>query len=423
MTSSERDPSTGETSMPVAGIVPAKGTSERVPGKNRETILGVPLFLWAASNLARVIPRSCVFVDSECEETLALAERHGFRALRRPLELATNATDGNVLAVRAGMSIGAEILVQHLPPMPFLKPSTLEAAIRAVAAEGFQSAFGVRREKVYEWDERGPRYDLRNLPNSVQLPDSIREGMGLYVMRRDSLLGERVRVKAPYRMIDLDPFEAIDIDHPEDLALARAVAEGLPAESDYVSGITGLLSGGPVELLVLDVDGVLTDGGMYYDADGRQMKKFDSKDGLAIQRLQASGVEVAFLSSGTEPDLVRSRAKTLGVERVHCGREPKIDILESWLTELGIGAERVAYLGDDRNDLDCMQRVGFAACPADADDSVLRVAQVRLTRRGGERCVRELIDRYLLDDGGQPGEPGAAATDADTAAHKGEELR
>ena len=381
--------------MKAVGIVPAKGTSNRVPSKNRQEVLGVPLFLWAANNLARVLPRDHVFVDSDAAEIRNLAKAQGFGVIERPHSLATNATDGNELMLWAASQVEADLYVHHLPPMPFLRPGTLRRALAEVEG-GKASAVGVRREKVYLWNEQGPTYDVRKIPNSFTLPDTVVEGMGFYAMRRSALLDQRVRVANPSALIDLDAYEAVDVDYPEDLEFARTLAAGLPPDHELVAGLAGL-RGRPrsIRMLAVDVDGVLTDGGMYVSEAGDELKKFNAKDGMAIKHLLRTGVEVAFVSSSTHASILKARARRLGVERVHAGPGNKREILEGWCGELGIDMSHVAYVGDDVNDLPALRHAGLAACPRDATHAVRSVCDVVLERSGGRGCIRELVDEVL----------------------------
>ena len=151
-----------------------------------------------------------------------------------------------------------------------------------------------------------------------------------------------------------------------------------------------------IKMLVLDVDGVMTDGGMYYTETGDQFKKFDTKDGMGIRLAMQQGMEVAFLSSGTNARIISDRAATLGVQRVHAGWGEKLEVLNRWCTESGIALHEVAYIGDDVNDLGCIRAVGLSACPADAVEAVRHAVTHILTRNGGAGCVREFIDAYLL---------------------------
>jgi 3-deoxy-D-manno-octulosonate 8-phosphate phosphatase (KDO 8-P phosphatase) len=152
-----------------------------------------------------------------------------------------------------------------------------------------------------------------------------------------------------------------------------------------------------IKLLVMDVDGVLTEGGMYYTEKGDEFKRFHTRDGMAIKRLTKTGMQVAFLSSGINSNLVASRAKLLGVQRSYTGLDPKLGILEAWLNEVSVTWEQVGYIGDDVNDIEVMKLAGFTACPADATEKVKAIADVTLTRKGGDGCVRELIEEYFIE--------------------------
>jgi YrbI family 3-deoxy-D-manno-octulosonate 8-phosphate phosphatase len=379
----------------IAAFIPAKGTSNRVPSKNRQEILGVPMYLWAANNLARVLPNEDIYIDSDCEETLSGARSRGFGTIKRPAELATNATDGNQMMMWQVSNVEAEIYIQHLPPMIFLRAETIKAALSKVVDGGCASSFAVYKTQHYHWDKNGPCYDLKNIPNSVTLEPSITEGMGLYVVRRDRFLQEKKRIIAPFATVDLDHYERIDIDTPDDLSYARTVAKGLGLGTPWTMGLEKMRQRFRPKLLVVDIDGVLTDGGMYYTERGDEMKKFNTKDGLATKRVVSSGIHVAFLSSGINANLIRSRAALLGVNLVHVGTEPKRNILEQWCKNMQIEPANIAYIGDDVNDLEVMRIVGFTACPRDAVEEIKIISTVVLSTCGGNGCLREFVDKYL----------------------------
>ena len=151
-----------------------------------------------------------------------------------------------------------------------------------------------------------------------------------------------------------------------------------------------------IKLLVLDVDGTLTDGRVYIDANGVQSKKFHIRDGMGITLLHEKGLPVGILSHSRSKTILDERARMLGIERVYSGKEPKLEVLTRWLLELNLTYEQVAYIGDDVNDLEVLEKVGFSACPHDAHFSLVKVVDVVLQRNGGQGCVREFIDRFLL---------------------------
>ena len=150
-----------------------------------------------------------------------------------------------------------------------------------------------------------------------------------------------------------------------------------------------------IKFLGLDVDGTLTDGGMYYTEGGEEFKRFDTKDGRAIIELQKQGVEVGMLSSGFKSKIIEGRAKTLSIEKFYVGTDPKLAVLEQWCQEMNIDLKQVAYVGDDINDRAIINAVGFTACPADAVPAIKQIVDVVLTNNGGYGCVREFIEHHL----------------------------
>ncbi len=152
-----------------------------------------------------------------------------------------------------------------------------------------------------------------------------------------------------------------------------------------------------IRLVVADVDGTLTDGGIYMTEKGDHFKRFHARDGLGAKLLRRKGYLFALLSHSLAPQVVLDRAKMLGCDLVHVGREPKLETLRQWCQQLGIELRQVAYIGDDLNDLEAMRAVGFTACPADAIEAVRQEAHVVLRQGGGQAAFREWLDRYFLD--------------------------
>jgi 3-deoxy-D-manno-octulosonate 8-phosphate phosphatase (KDO 8-P phosphatase) len=151
-----------------------------------------------------------------------------------------------------------------------------------------------------------------------------------------------------------------------------------------------------LQFILLDVDGCMTDAGMYYSLSGDQIKKFNSRDGLAIYRLiKRKGIQFGLVSSGHTPEILHARADNLGIQRVYTGTRPKIEVIEEWLAEMELGWEHVLYVGDDMNDLPAILKAGFSACPADATTLVKQHADIVLSRKGGDACIRELLEDVI----------------------------
>jgi len=152
-----------------------------------------------------------------------------------------------------------------------------------------------------------------------------------------------------------------------------------------------------LRLFLTDVDGTLTDGGMYYGSDGTEFKKFNTRDGMGLQLLQRTGVKVGIVTSENTPINI-NRARKLGVDFLKQSARDggKLAAVNEICAEIGITLQQVAYVGDDVNCYDLLAAVGWAACPADACDKVKSIPGIRvLERRGGDACVREWIDMIL----------------------------
>ena len=152
-----------------------------------------------------------------------------------------------------------------------------------------------------------------------------------------------------------------------------------------------------IRLFLTDVDGTLTDGGMYYGSDGTEFKKFNTRDGMGLQLLQHTGVKVGIVTSeNTAINVNRARKLKLDYLKQSARDGGKLAAVNEICAEMGITLQQVAYVGDDVNCFDLLAAVGWAACPADACDKVKSIMGIHiLQRRGGDACVREWIDQIL----------------------------
>lgn len=152
------------------------------------------------------------------------------------------------------------------------------------------------------------------------------------------------------------------------------------------------------KLVITDIDGVWTDGGMYYTADGDVMKRFSVKDGWGVIFLREFGIPVAIMT-GENTQIVQKRAEKLKIKYCFLGVKDKVAQAEALCSELGITLQEVAFIGDDLNDLPLLRRVGFSASPSNTPEYVKRHVQYVTLAHGGYGAFREFVEKLLADHG------------------------
>lgn len=152
-----------------------------------------------------------------------------------------------------------------------------------------------------------------------------------------------------------------------------------------------------IKILVMDVDGTLTDGKIYTGDNGELMKAFDVKDGYAIAHMLPPAGITPVIITGRQSKIVESRCRELKITHLHQGVADKVAVLSQVVKELQLSLENAAYIGDDLNDLGCIEAAGFSGCPADACDSVKKSVSYVCKKNGGAGAVREFIE-YILEE-------------------------
>jgi YrbI family 3-deoxy-D-manno-octulosonate 8-phosphate phosphatase len=156
-----------------------------------------------------------------------------------------------------------------------------------------------------------------------------------------------------------------------------------------------------IKLLLTDCDGVLTDGGVYYGKNGEELKKFNIRDGMGVERLRnLAGVETGIVTGELSPSVTK-RAEKLKITEVHLGAKDKPAILKEILSRLNLQAEEVAYIGDDINDLEVIKSVGVSVCPGDAISFVKGAATIVCKAKGGRGCFREIAEMIIAAKQGE----------------------
>jgi 3-deoxy-D-manno-octulosonate 8-phosphate phosphatase (KDO 8-P phosphatase) len=150
-----------------------------------------------------------------------------------------------------------------------------------------------------------------------------------------------------------------------------------------------------IKLLLTDCDGVLTDGGVYYGDQGEILKKFNIRDGMAVERLRKlARIEIGIIT-GEESPSVAKRAEKLQITELHLGIKDKLLVLMQIMVRKNMTVDQIAYIGDDLNDIEIMQKIGLSACPSDALSFTKNIADYVCEAKGGEGCFREFAELLI----------------------------
>lgn len=387
-------PPTAAPSTPpkVLAVIPARGGSKGVPGKNLASVAGVPLVVRAvfACRAARLV--TDVVVSTDDPAIAAAARSAGADVVVRPAGISgdTASSEAAVLhALDAHPDARVVLLVQCTSP--FLTREDVEGVAAAVLEDGAETAVTVAPFHGFLWREdelgggQGMGHDKSFRPRRQDRPQDFLETGAAYAMDAEGFRTHQHRFFGRTALVRTDPARVLEIDEPHDLDRARALAPVLdrlptPTRDD-------------VDAVVLDFDGTQTDDKVLIDSEGRELVAVHRGDGLGIAALRRAGLRLLVLSTEQNP-VVAARARKLQVPVLH-GIDRKDLALKQWCEDEGVDPQRVLYAGNDVNDLPCFALAGWPVAVGSAHDSVRAAARAVTRTPGGEGAIRE-IAAWLL---------------------------
>lgn len=377
----------------VVAIIPARGGSRGVPGKNLTRVGGVPL-VGRAINTAQMVPAiNAVYVSTDDPEIGEVAQQYGAQVIRRPATLSGDEASSESALLHAldeiAASSGYPAVVAFLQATsPFIPARSLERAVSRVQGDDLDVVFSVVPFHGFLWQESAGVISGINHDQSMRLrrqdrsPEYLETG-AFYVMNAPGFRSARHRFFGRIGTEIVPEATAVDIDTMADLELARALASIFAPELRQIRA----------RALVMDFDGVHTDNRAMIDASGNELATVNRSDGMGIELLKEAGVPLLIISK-ERVSIALSRAGKLGIEAA-CAVDDKQAYLRSWCSQRAISLADVAYVGNDINDLSCLNLVGWPIAVADAHPMVLRAARVVLNAAGGEGAIREIAELIL----------------------------
>lgn len=393
----------------IVAVIPARGGSKGVPGKNLRRVGGMPLIgraVAAARGASRV---DRVVVSTDDAEIAAVAREWGAEVVDRPSELSgdTASSESALLhaldALRA-RGIETDILVFLQATSPFIDSADLDDAIGRVASGSDDVVFSAVESWGFLWRHgadgmTGINHDATRRPRRQDRRPEYLETGAFYVLDAAGFRVAKHRFFGRTGVALVEERHALEIDTAEQLRLASAIAP-------LVDRVVPL----DVDALVTDFDGVHTDDSVLVGQDGSEYVTVDRGDGMGVALLKKAGVPTLILSTETNP-VVAARAAKLGVD-VRQGLGDKASVLLAWAAERSLDLDRVAYLGNDVNDLACLELVGWPLAVPEAHPRVLTAARLVLGASGGRGAVREAAERILAARDGAAKKRAARSTTA-----------
>ena len=383
----------------VIAFIPVRGGSKSIPLKNIKPLCGKPLVCWNIEALEACPQVDEVIVATDSDEIWKTVESRNYlktKLYRRSAENAcdTASTESVMLEYIKYASLPKNdifMLVQATSPLT--EAIHFSEALQKYASGAYDSMLTCVRNYRFFWNEDGSsmNYDYMNRPRRQNFSGMLMENGAFYINTVENILSNGNRLGGEIGIYEMPEYTATEIDEPDDWMILEKLMRKYKSEFQKPSTKPN------IKLFVSDIDGTLTDGGMYYSENGDELKKFNTRDGMGFGMLRDAGIKTAIVTS-EDRELNRRRAEKMKIDFLVQGKRDggKLAAVKEIVKELGIGMEEVAYIGDDVNCIDLLSAVGFAACPADACGKVKDIPGIIvMTRKGGEGCVRELIDNYL----------------------------
>ena len=365
-------------------LLPLRGGSKSIPGKNLRSIAGRPLYAWS---LQAALDSGCfdaLYVASDSAAIRADAQaRFGARIMiiGRAAENATDTASSESVMLEFAAQVEFDVLSLIQATSPLTRAEDFRAARASFERDALDSLLTGVELKRFFWDHAGAalNYDPAQRPRRQDFVGTVMENGAFYFTRAQLLAATGVRLGGRIGVHVMHQECAAELDEPGDWPVIEALLRArVVADHD-------------IRLLVVDVDGTLTDGGMYYDGKGEALKKFDTRDAKGMLMLRDAGVRVCVVTAETSA-VVRARMRKLGITDYFPGVKNKL----AWLEEHGalwqIAPAQTAYIGDDLNDLEGLNVVGMSCCPADAVPEVRRAVHYVCSAAGGAGAVREVCD-------------------------------
>ncbi|MCP3032736.1 acylneuraminate cytidylyltransferase [Halobacillus sp. A1] len=381
--------------MKTTAIIPLRKGSKSIVNKNKKKILGRPLFTWVlgeaiASNLDEIY----IYTDDESIINFVKNEYKWTTKVYVMVRSEKSATDeaSTEFAMKefsAKIQYNFDVLCLLQATSPLTTKEDINKSLEKLVNNKYDSCLSVVEYKRFFWNEEGVsiNYDYNNRARRQDFKGTLVENGAVYVTTKSQFIHSGNRLGGNIGIVKMPEDTFTEVDEPDDLVVVeKLLLRRLKHKKKTPTSI---------KAVVLDVDGVFTNGNITYSIDGEFSKEYNMQDGMGIELLRESNLPIVVMTS-EKSDIVGHRMNKLNIEHVYSGVKDKYSLLDHLLKDLNLKRNDVAYVGDDVNDLANLCSVGWGFCPANAMDEVKMESDVILTNRGGLKAIREVV-RFILN--------------------------
>ena len=380
-------------------FIPARCGSESIPFKNIKIICGKPLIYWSLLALTKSKSIDQIHVATDCDEIKDTVIDFNFDNVQIFDRSSTNAsntasTESVILEfLDNNIFSGEDLFVLVQVTTPFTSSDNFDNAINTIKSSNkIDSILSCVETTRFFWTKNGKpiNYDYNSRPRRQDFEGILMENGAFYINTVANIKKYKNRLSGNIHPYLMPEYSAIEADEEDDWLIIeklmyKYVLNNKPSKT--------------IKLFATDVDGVLTDAGMYYDNNGNELKKFNTHDGMAFKILKEKGIFTAMITS-ENTNIVKLRASKLQVDYLFQGVKgaEKLEVLKKICIEKNISLSEVAYIGDDINDLEALSVVGLAACPINSTQSIKNIENIiHLKKSGGNGAVREFVEIILAN--------------------------
>ena len=381
--------------MKTIAFIPVRGGSKSIPLKNVKSFCGKPLVYWTARAAQYTKEIDEVIIGTDSEEIKKTVLAFGFNKLKVYDRSKVNAADSSstesvMLEYLNGVNLNSlDTFVLIQATSPFLSETDLSKGILQLKNSKSDSLLSCAIVKRFFWNKEGMaiNYDFKNRPRRQDFEGTLIENGAFYINTVSNILKFGNRLSGNIEIYQMPEYSMTEIDEPDDWVYAEYLMKKHVLCQERKE----------IKLFLSDVDGVLTDAGMYYSENGDELKKFNTHDGKGFELLRNANIKTGIITS-ENTKIVERRAKKLKVDFLYQGKEHggKLEAAKAICKDLGITLDAVAYIGDDVNCFELLSNVGLAACPSNAVDKIKSIPNILiLNTKGGEGAVREFVNKII----------------------------